>query len=238
MILWRLARCPTDPLAEFHVLRKKFAGKALENDLQRVAIGFKYVNMTDITREPPRNRRAVPASEPAAPRSPDARADRNHLITHVELLFFAYRDFTGDPDAVLAQYGFGRAHHRVLHFVHRNPGLRVANLLEILKITKQSLARVLKQLVGDGYISQRAGAADRRERLLYVTMKGARLTEKLTTLQVKRVEAALAKAGIGAEAATRQFLLAMISDSDRPQVEALARIGTAASLQPEPEDSE
>jgi DNA-binding MarR family transcriptional regulator len=191
-----------------------------------VSIGFKYVNMTDITREAPRGRRAPPGAE-AAPAKADGQAERNHLITHVELLFFAYRDFTGDPDAVLAQYGFGRAHHRVLHFVHRNPGLRVANLLEILKITKQSLARVLKQLIGEGFVTQRAGAEDRRERLLYVTVKGARLAEKLTTLQTKRVEQALAKAGTGADAATRRFLLAMIAEADRPQVEALVRMSPA-----------
>jgi DNA-binding MarR family transcriptional regulator len=145
----------------------------------------------------------------------------------VELLFFAYRDFTGDPDTILAEYGFGRAHHRVLHFVNRNPGLRVANLLEILKITKQSLARVLKQLIGEGFITQRAGAEDRRERLLYVTVKGARLADKLTTLQVQRVETALQKAGVEAESATRRFLLEMISEADRPQVEALVRVAQA-----------
>lgn len=192
-----------------------------------VSIGFKYVNMTDITREAPRGRRAPAGADSAPAKAADGQAERNHLITHVELLFFAYRDFTGDPDAVLAQYGFGRAHHRVLHFVHRNPGLRVANLLEILKITKQSLARVLKQLIGEGFVSQRAGAEDRRERLLYVTVKGARLAEKLTTLQTKRVEQALAKAGAGADAATRRFLLAMIADADRPQVEALVRMASA-----------
>jgi DNA-binding MarR family transcriptional regulator len=146
----------------------------------------------------------------------------------MELLFFAYRDFTGDPDAVLAQYGFGRAHHRVLHFVNRNPGLRVANLLEILKITKQSLARVLKQLIGEGFITQKAGAEDRRERLLYLTAKGARLAEKLTLLQVSRIEAALAASGSEAEIATRRFLLAMISEEDRAQVEALVGAGNAS----------
>ncbi len=125
---------------------------------------------------------------------------------------------------MLAQYGFGRAHHRVLHFVHRNPGLRVANLLEILKITKQSLARVLKQLIGEGFVTQRAGAEDRRERLLYATLKGTRLAERLTVLQVDRVAAALNAAGPDAEAATRRFLLAMIADDDRAQVEALVRI--------------
>lgn len=189
-------------------------------------MAFKYVNMADITRDPSGARRQNLTRDSAqdALSSANGRAD---LITHVELFFFAYRDFTGDPDAVLAQYGFGRAHHRVLHFVHRNPGLRVANLLEILKITKQSLARVLKQLIGEGFITQRAGAEDRRERLLYATVKGTRLAEKLTALQVKRVEAALAAAGPEAEAATKRFLLAMISEEDRAQVEALVRVSPA-----------
>jgi len=176
--------------------------------------------MADITRDPPRGRRAASRSDNAV-HAPEANGIRRELIAHMELLFFAYRDFTGDPDAVLAQYGFGRAHHRVLHFVNRNPGLRVANLLEILKITKQSLARVLKQLIGEGFITQKAGAEDRRERLLYVTAKGARLAEKLTLLQVSRIEAALAASGSDAEIATRRFLLAMISEEDRAQVEAL-----------------
>lgn len=180
--------------------------------------------MTDITREPLRNRRATEDVGPGQRGGETRGADRDELVTLVELLFFAYRDFTGDPDAVLAQYGFGRAHHRVLHFVHRKPGLRVANLLEILKITKQSLARVLKQLIDEGFIAQRAGAEDRRERLLYATAKGSRLAEKLTTLQIRRVETALDKAGPGAEAATRRFLLAMISEVDRPQVEGLVRL--------------
>ena len=187
-------------------------------------MAFKYVNMADITRDPPRTRRN--GSQRDRPETV-AGASRPELISHVELLFFAYRDFTGDPDAILAQYGFGRAHHRVLHFVNRNPGLRVANLLEILKITKQSLARVLKQLIGEGFIVQKAGAEDRRERLLFATVKGTRLAERLTTLQVKRVEAALAAAGPEAEAATRAFLLAMIADADRPQVEALVRFAPA-----------
>ena len=186
-------------------------------------MAFKYVNMADITRDPPALRRAGAAHE-AAEAKPDPAAVRANLVAHVELLFFAYRDFTGDPDAVLSQFGFGRAHHRVLHFVSRNPGLRVANLLDILKITKQSLARVLKQLIGDGFISQRAGAEDRRERLLYATPKGARLAERLMDLQVQRVEAALAAAGPDADAATQRFLLAMISEADRAQVQGLVRL--------------
>src|SRR5205823_4120767 len=86
----------------------------------------------------------------------------------IELLFFAYRDFISDPDEALAKFGFGRAHHRVLHFVNRNPGMKVAELLDILRITKQSLGRVLKQLVDEGYVVQKAGAKDRRQRLLFV----------------------------------------------------------------------
>src|SRR5258705_10131511 len=90
----------------------------------------------------------------------------------IELLFFAYRDFVGDPDEVLSKLAFGRAHHRVLHFVNRNPGMKVADLLDILNITKQSLGRVLKQLVDQGFVIQKEGAQDRRQRLLFVTPKG------------------------------------------------------------------
>src|SRR5690242_19377251 len=84
----------------------------------------------------------------------------------IDLHFFAYRDFVGDPDEVLSKFGFGRAHHRVLHFVNRNPGMKVAELLDILRITKQSLGRVLKQLIDQGYVVQKEGANDRRQRLL------------------------------------------------------------------------
>src|SRR5688500_1009677 len=104
----------------------------------------------------------------------------------IELLFFAYRDFVGDPDEVLIKLGFGRAHHRVLHFVNRNPGMKVAELLDILRITKQSLGRVLKQLIDQGYVVQREGAQDRRQRLLYVTAKGEQLALKLAMLQTER----------------------------------------------------
>jgi len=145
------------------------------------------------------------------------------LVTFVELLFFAYRDFTGEADAVLAELGFGRAHHRVLHFVNRNPGLRVADLLGILKITKQSLARVLKQLVDQGYIVQAAGEQDRRERRLALTQKGMELAGRLVTLQAARIAEALEAAGVDADISTRQFLFAMIGGSERDQVAALIR---------------
>src|SRR6202162_5600421 len=116
----------------------------------------------------------------------------------IELLFFAYRDFVGDPDEVLAKLGFGRAHHRVLHFVNRNPGIKVADLLDILKITKQSLGRVLKQLVDEGYVVQKEGANDRRQRLLYVSPAGEVLALKLAGLQTARIARVLAELGPGA----------------------------------------
>ena len=97
----------------------------------------------------------------------------------IELLFFAYRDFVGDADQELEAFGFGRAHHRVLHFVHRYPGLKVADLLDVLRTTKQSLGRVLKQLLDEGYIVQKAGNNDRRQRLLFATAKGEALVAKL-----------------------------------------------------------
>src|ERR1700746_431440 len=113
----------------------------------------------------------------------------------IVLCFFAYRDFVGDPDEVLAKLGFGRAHHRVLHFVNRNPGIKVADLLDILKITKQSLGRVLKQLIDQGYVVQREGANDRRQRLLYVTAKRETLAMKLAGLQTARIARALSELG-------------------------------------------
>src|ERR1700719_4493923 len=96
----------------------------------------------------------------AEPVEAGAQEPRSDLI---ELLFFAYRDFVGDPDEVLAKLGFGRAHHRVLHFVNRNPGIKVADLLDILKITKQSLGRVLRQLIDQGSVLQREGAPQPRQ---------------------------------------------------------------------------
>ena len=138
--------------------------------------------MTDITSDTASGRRngAHGTSKPAIPGEAASEGRPLDLVACVELFYFAYRDFTCDPDTILEQYGFGRAHHRVLHFVHRNPGLKVAELLDILKITKQSLARVLKQLVDENFIIQRHGDEDRRERRLYVSAKGARLTDKLT----------------------------------------------------------
>lgn len=111
-------------------------------------------------------------------------------VALVELLFFAYRDFVADPDHVLEGLGFGRAHHRVLHFVGRDPGMTVASLLEILQITKQSLARVLKELIDKGYVFQKEGEQDRRQRLLHLTPSGEVLRQKLIAPQIARFKRA------------------------------------------------
>ncbi len=134
------------------------------------------------------------------------------LVQGIELLFYAYRDFTEDPDAVLEEYGFGRAHHRVVHFVARNPGMSVAELLEILRITKQSLSRVLGQLVERGFVVQRKGTRDRRQRLLYLTETGRDLAERLTEPQKRRVARAYRGAGADAVEGYRKVLTGLIDD--------------------------
>ena len=118
----------------------------------------------------------------------------------------------------MAKLGFGRAHHRVLHFVNRNPGMKVADLLEVLKITKQSLGRVLKQLIDEGYVVQKEGANDRRQRLLYVSPAGEALAMKLAGLQTARIARVLAELGPGAREAARRFLAGMIDPADRDHV--------------------
>ncbi|MEA3534218.1 MarR family transcriptional regulator [Rhizobium sp. CC-YZS058] len=127
----------------------------------------------------------------------------------IELLFFAYRAFTSDPDVILEKRGFGRAHHRVLHFVDREPGMTVADLLETLKITKQSLARVLKQLIDSGYIRQVAGPEDRRQRKLYATPEGTALARALAEPQSRRIAEALAAAGPQARPVIGRFLASL-----------------------------
>ena len=117
-------------------------------------------------------------------------------IDYIELMFFAYRDFTADADRILETFGFGRAHHRVLYFVNRSPGLTVAELLDILGITKQSLARVLKQLMDSNYIKQKTGATDRRQRLLYPTPSGRELILELSRPQSRRIHNALKRSGL------------------------------------------
>jgi DNA-binding MarR family transcriptional regulator len=130
----------------------------------------------------------------------------------IEALFFAYRDFVGDADRLLLRYNFGRAHHRVLHFVDRRPGLSVAELLDLLKITKQSLSRVLKDLLDQNYIEQRPGVSDRRQRLLFVSPAGHALALELAVLQSRRFARALERLPEGARQQGAAFLAA-ISDA-------------------------
>ena len=143
----------------------------------------------------------------------------------IEMLFFAYRDFMARPDAILAQHGFGRAHHRVIYFVGRYPDITVKELLAILKITKQSLARVLRQLVTKGFIDQRQGTEDRRHRLLYLTELGADLETKLTAEQRARIARAYREAGAEAVAGYRRVLTGMVDDEDRARI-AQPRLGS------------
>ncbi len=143
----------------------------------------------------------------------------------IELMFFAYRDFTADPDRILEEFGYGRAHHRALHFVARRPGLTVQGLLDILRVTKQSLNRVLRQLIADGMVESRIGREDRRQRLLSLTPKGASLEARLSEAQRARVRRAYSEAGVEAVAGFRRVLERMIDGGP----------GEAAPPQPEPE---
>lgn len=144
-------------------------------------------------------------------------------FTLIELFFFAYRDFTSDPDQILDEYGFGRAHHRVLHFVNRRPGLTVAELLDVLRITKQSLARVLKQLVDSGHVKQIQGPQDRRQRQLFPTERGRSLALKLAAPQSRRIDHALAEAQPADRQAIERFLAAMVNQEARGQLDARPR---------------
>ena len=139
----------------------------------------------------------------------------------IELLFFAYRDFVEEADAVLERYGFGRAHHRVLHFVSRNPGLTIAELLDILRITKQSLNRVLKELLEKDFIESRMGTADRRQRLIYATPQGHDLALKLAKLQTRRIMRALSGMEPEAKDAVSRYLLSLIDPDDSAHVKQL-----------------
>ena len=139
----------------------------------------------------------------------------NELRQGMELLFFAYRDFTGEPDRILARYRFGRAHHRIIYFVGRTPGMSVSELLAILRITKQSLSRVLSQLIREGFIEQRRGETDRRQRLLYLTDKGEDLERELSERQRARMARAYRAAGAEAVEGFRTVLLGLIDPEDR-----------------------
>ena len=138
-----------------------------------------------------------------------------------DLLLLATRELARDADALLAQHGLGRAHHRALHFIARQPGLTVGDLLALLGITKQSLARVLRQLIDNGYIEQRTGDADRRQRLLHATDKGRQLFEVLSGTQTSRIDAALARLPPEARAHVLGFFVGMVDSADRDLLDRL-----------------
>jgi DNA-binding MarR family transcriptional regulator len=185
--------------------------------------------MTDLT-EPvdsdDKPRAKTPGAKTPRPRGNGRAARKRHLpeaklLECAELLFFAYRDFTSDPDQILSELGFGRAHHRILHFVNRTPGLTVAELLDVLKITKQSLARVLKQLIDTGHVVQVRGPRDRRQRELYPTSKGRELALALARPQSRRIRAALEGAASSDRPAIERFLKAMVNPELRAQIDNL-----------------
>ena len=163
-----------------------------------------------------------PPARDFAPESDDA------IFDMMELFFFAYRDFVKDADRLLEKYKFGRAHHRVLHFVDRRPGLAIAALLDILKITKQSLNRVLKQLLDGGFVEAREGANDRRQRLLYTSPEGAALARELARLQSARFVRVLSGLSPDARRSATEFLLAMIDQDERASVRAHLLIAATA----------
>src|SRR5690606_14349271 len=137
---------------------------------------------------------------------------KEELRQAIELLFFAYREFTAGPDQILKDYKFGRAHHRVIHFVGRNEGIIVSELLDILRITKQSLNRVLGNLIERGFIEQRPGEEDRRQRCLYLTEEGQKLEQKLSRVQRDLVAHAFREAGADAVAGYRKVLIGLIGE--------------------------
>ena len=155
-----------------------------------------------------------PVTEPPKP-------DEDLDFPLVELFFFAYRDFIADADDMLEEYGFGRAHHRVLHFVNRRPGMVVAELLDILRITKQSLGPVLRQLIESGHLVQIAGPEDRRQRLLYPTQKGRNLSIELTHMQSRRIKGAIEGIKNKDRESIRDFLFGMIEPEERDLVNGL-----------------
>ena len=166
----------------------------------------KYVNNTDL-KKPPTAGSSAHAPAAGAP-----------LYDLIELFYFAYRDFVSDADRLLEAYGFGRAHHRVLHFVSRQPGLTIAALLDILRITKQSLNRVLKELVAQGFIDARAGETDRRHRQLFATPEGERLALDLARAQTRRFSLAMERLGPAGRDQAVAFLLAMIDPGERERI--------------------
>ncbi|MCH1474506.1 MAG: MarR family transcriptional regulator [Alphaproteobacteria bacterium] len=141
----------------------------------------------------------------------------------IELMFFAYRDFTGEADSILAEQNMGRAHHRAIYFIGRNPGITVSELLAILNITKQSLSRVLSALVETGHVEQQTGPEDRRQRLLYLTKTGTELESRLTEVQGRRFARAYREAGMTAVEGFQKVLQGLLDSETQQQAGDVAR---------------
>ena len=135
----------------------------------------------------------------------------------IELLFYAYRDFTSEADSILFEIGLGRAHHRVLYFVGKYSGMTVSDLLSILRITKQSLSRVLSHLIAEGYVRQQIGDTDKRQRLLFLTSRGSALEARLTDIQCKRFANAYLQSGASDVAGFEQVLNALLDEQTNRQ---------------------
>ncbi len=181
-----------------------------------IARGPKYVNIADLID-------SSMSSDVSKPGLTTQLRGQEPMYELIEQFFFAYRDFVGDADRLLEAYGFGRAHHRVLYFVSRRPGLTIAELLEILRITKQSLNRVLRELVDKNFVEIQAGALDRRRRQLYATPDGERLALKLALVQTRRFALALDQLGDRGLPSAQAFLKAMI-DPQKASSEAGGRL--------------
>ncbi|MFD0980571.1 MarR family winged helix-turn-helix transcriptional regulator [Tropicimonas aquimaris] len=143
----------------------------------------------------------------------------------IEAMFFAYKGFTSDPDRILESRGYGRAHHRAIHFIHRSHGTTVNNLLTILGVTKQSLNRVLRTLIEDGLVESRVGTRDKRERHLYLTAEGALLERELSDVQQARMRDAFRSAGPAAVAGFRTVLEEMMDPEMRRRYQRLSENG-------------
>lgn len=175
--------------------------------------------------------------EPAAPGTTSSGTNlpfprEADIRTAQDLLFFAYRDFTNAADVILKELGLGRAHHRALHFIGRNPGITVSDLLCILRITKQSLARVLNVLMEQGYVAQASGRADRRQRLLTLTSAGAALERRLFERQRERLGAAYRDAGGGAVDGFSRVMRAIMDDTARAYIDNTEPADRAARERP------
>jgi DNA-binding MarR family transcriptional regulator len=171
-------------------------------------------------------------NKPTSIQADDQEAHLDDYKDAIELMFFAYRDFISDPDLILSDHGFGRAHHRVLHFVGYNPGLSIAELLEILQVTKQSLARILRDLIDMDYIRQEIGDEDRRKRLLYLSKKGRELHKELLAPQINRFANVLQTIGPEKFSAWKDVMRGVISERNKEAVD-----GHIERARKEPTDS-